>query len=151
MKHNRQYINKLKFQNRIFWVLVFFALVAGVLYLTRPEIVSPCGDNGCAVKVVYASEEVSELEQITAYIVKKWAKHGHSEQVHALSCFISESGLRTKAVGVNNNGSNDVGIAQINSVHGMSTEDRMDFKKNLDKAYKLYLRQGWTPWYGKGC
>ena len=82
---------------------------------------------------------------------KKFQPHGRAIAVKALACFISESGLRTNAVGVNNNGSNDVGIAQINSIHGMSTEDRMNWKKNIDKAYQIYKRSGWKPWYGANC
>lgn len=153
MKHNKQTILDLKLKVRILSTIVFFGAVGGVLYVTKPPVISGCPDSGCAivVKTVYASDTDSELAQLTAYIVKKWESHGRSEAVHALSCFISESGLRTDAVGVNNNGSNDVGIAQINSIHGMSTEDRKDWKKNIDKAYSIYKSRGWSAWYGKGC
>lgn len=101
--------------------------------------------------VVYAKDEATELEQITRYIIEKFEPEGRNVAVRALACFISESGLRPKAVGVNNNGTNDVGVAQINSIHGMSTEARMDYKKNIDKAYTIYKRRGWGAWYGKEC
>lgn len=104
------------------------------------------------VKTVYATDNASELEQIVAYITKKFAPEGKHVVVQAINCFYSESGLRSNAVGVNKNGTNDVGVAQINSIHGMSTEDRMDYKKNIDKAYKIYKSRGnWSAWYGKGC
>lgn len=56
---------------------------------------------------------------------------------------------------VNKNGSTDVGIFMINSIHekrlkklGMTMEDMKDCKKNIDYAYEwLYKYQGWNPWY----
>lgn len=93
----------------------------------------------------------SEKVQIVAYITKLWEKHGTAEVVRAINCFYSESGLRSEAYGVNRNGSNDAGVAQVNSIHGMSVEDRMDYKKNLDKAYQIYLNRGWDAWYGSRC
>jgi hypothetical protein len=54
----------------------------------------------------------------------------------------------------NDNGSIDVGLFQINSIHqkrlsslGMTMEDMKDCKKNAEFAYTwLYSYQGWTPW-----
>lgn len=54
----------------------------------------------------------------------------------------------------NTDGSIDVGIFQINSIHterltslGMTMEDMKDCKKNIDYAYKwVYSYSGWTPW-----
>ncbi len=56
---------------------------------------------------------------------------------------------------VNKNGSTDVGIFMINSIHekrlkklGMTMEDMKDCKKNIDYAYEwLFKYQGWNPWY----
>ena len=152
LKHNGKYILGLKLQNRILWTLFISACVGVLLYITQDRVISPCSDTGChvVVKTVYAQD--SEFEQIVAYITKKFAPEGKHVVVQAINCFYSESGLRSNAVGVNRNGSNDVGVAQINSIHGMSTEDRMDYKKNIDKAYKIYKSRGnWSAWYGKGC
>jgi hypothetical protein len=97
--------------------------------------------------------EPSEKEKIVAYITRLWEKHGTDQVVRAINCFYSESGLRTDAYGVNNNGTNDAGVAQINSIHGLSVEERMDWKTNLDKAYHIYTSWGnsWKAWYGKAC
>lgn len=151
MKHNRQYINKLKLQNRIYSVILFFSLVGGVLYITKAPVISPCSQDGCFVKTVYAKEEKTELEQITQYIVEKFQPEGRGVATRALACFISESGLRTDAYNWNTNNTADVGVAQINDVHGLSVEARKDWKANLDKAYQIYKRRGWSAWYGKGC
>ncbi len=40
----------------------------------------------------------------------------------------------------------DVGIWQINDLHGLSWEDRTDPIKATDFAIELYKRRGWQPW-----
>lgn len=55
---------------------------------------------------------------------------------------------------VNTNGSVDVGLFQINSIHsqrlsslGLTMEDMKDCKKNADYAYNwVYKASGWSPW-----
>lgn len=54
--------------------------------------------------------------------------------------------------GLNSDGTNDVGLMQINSIHVasglISEEARRDPKANMDAAYALYRGAGykWTPW-----
>lgn len=117
-------------------------------------ILSPLPDNGQFNVDIQAEPVVpSEKEQIIAYITKLWEKHGTQEVVHAINCFYSESGLRSDAYGINKNGTNDAGVAQINSIHKMSVEERFNWKKNLDKAYEIYTSWGnsWDAWYGRSC
>lgn len=49
---------------------------------------------------------------------------------------------------VNKDGSIDRGIFMINSVHDsqISPEDAFNCFKNIDFAYNLYKRSGWSPW-----
>lgn len=101
--------------------------------------------------IVYAKEDKSELEEITAYIVKTFEPEGRSVATWALACFISESGLRPEAYGYNTNNTADVGIAQINDVHGMTVEERKDWKANINKAYQIYKHSGKSAWYGRYC
>lgn len=153
MKHNIKQIESLKLQNRLLWTFVYFVVLGGLLYITQDRVLSPCSDSGChvVVKTVYAQDSDSEFEQIVAYITKVFAPEGKHIVVKAIQCFYGESGLRSDAVGVNKNGTNDVGVAQINSIHGMSTEDRLNFKKNIDKAYKIYKSRGFSAWYAPTC
>lgn len=93
-------------------------------------------------------------ENIVAYITKVFGRYGTDVAVQAINCFYSESGLRTEAVNdKNSNGTVDRGVAQINSIHGLSKEDAHDFIKNIDMAEKVYLRAGksFRPWYGRLC
>lgn len=55
-----------------------------------------------------------------------------------------ESGLRPDALNKNTNGTFDVGVLQINDVHGkrISRADRMNFVKNIDFGWKLHTEQG---------
>lgn len=92
-------------------------------------------------------------ENIVAYIMKVFGKYGTHVGVKAIECFYSESGLRTEAYNFNRNGTEDRGVAQINSIHGMKPDDAHNFIKNIDMAEKIYLRAGksFRPWYGKLC
>lgn len=125
----------------------------GIVLIVKlsPGIVSPCPDSGCAVKMVYAAEGKTELQEITDYIVRKFEPEGRQVAVKALDCFISESGLRPDAININKNGTWDYGLAQWNQVHGQKIEDLKDWKHQIDLAYRLYKRSGWKPWYGAGC
>lgn len=63
-----------------------------------------------------------------------------------------ESKLKANAVGKNRNGTIDVGVFQINSIHGQKTKDMLDPDKNIAFAKKLYDKQGTGPWYSsKKC
>lgn len=68
----------------------------------------------------------------------------------ALAIASAESGLREEAFNINTNGTIDVGIFQINSVHfkqeGCSLKEISDAYKNVDCAYKIWQASGWEPW-----
>lgn len=91
-------------------------------------------------------------EQVIQEVVKVFAPEGRHVVVQAINCFYSESGLRWNAISpVNKNGTRDGGVAQLNDVHKMTMDERLDYKANIQKAYELYKRSGWNPWYGVGC
>jgi hypothetical protein len=59
-----------------------------------------------------------------------------------------ESGLRPDAVNrYNRNGSVDVGLLQVNSVHGISEKDLLNPYANAGYAYAIYNEQGTGPWF----
>ena len=103
-------------------------------------------------------QEKPTKANIVSYIMEVFGKYGTDVGVKAINCFYSESGLRTEAYNYNNNGTEDRGVAQINSIHKMKPEDAHDYKKNIDKAEKIFLSRGKKfavknggAWYGKLC
>ena len=92
-------------------------------------------------------------EEVVTEIAHVFRKEGRHVIVKAILCFYGESGLRYDAVGINKSGSKDGGIAQINDIHKMSLEDRLDYKKNITKAYEIYLNRGknFNAWYAPSC
>jgi len=89
---------------------------------------------------------------VVAEIIRVFGQKGKEDALWAINCFYGESRWRYNAVNdTNSNGTWDVGVAQINDVHGMSVPDRMDYKKNIKKAYEIYLRRGKSAWYSPRC
>ncbi len=71
----------------------------------------------------------------------------------AVAVATAESNLRADAVGVNDNGTTDIGIYQINfQTHKNKTECSLDkiatVDGNIDCAYRIYMDNGgsFTPW-----
>ena len=55
-----------------------------------------------------------------------------------------ESGMRSAARNENTNGTEDQGVFQVNTIHGMP--DMFNATANISYAYTLYLKQGLAPW-----
>ncbi len=67
----------------------------------------------------------------------------------AIAVAKAESGLRCDAQNINKNGSIDLGIMQINSIHlkkGWKAKDLLDCDKNIELAYSIYKGSGWSAW-----
>ena len=60
----------------------------------------------------------------------------------------AESNMNPLATNRNTNGSRDIGLFQINSVHGNDDLEMFDVDKNLVAARKIYDKQGISAWYG---
>lgn len=66
---------------------------------------------------------------------------------NALRIIQAESGGNASIISpVNRNGTRDVGLFQINDVHGLSTAARQDPETNVRFAAQLFARSGWQPW-----
>ena len=58
-----------------------------------------------------------------------------------------ESRYKLDAYNINRNGSNDAGVWQINSIHGLSDDCRFDLKCSTDWVIEKVKRDnGWTAW-----
>lgn len=84
---------------------------------------------------------------IEKYICEKF---GPYDCKAAIAIARAESGSKEDAFHANSNGSIDVGVFQINSTHfqkqGCSMKELVNYKQNVDCAYKIWKQQGWKPW-----
>lgn len=91
------------------------------------------------------SDLKDEKKEIADYIVQKFGDHAEL----ALSIAKAESGLDCNAYNANTNGTIDIGIFQLNTVHlrkGYTLADFSNCKKNVDIAYDIFKAQGFNPW-----
>jgi len=93
----------------------------------------------------------ASLENVVAYIAQVFKSEGSAVVVEAINCFYSESRLNPNAYNQNRNGTEDRGVAQVNSIHRLTPAEAHNFRKNINKAYEIYQKRGWAAWYGKGC
>lgn len=125
-------------------------------------ITSPLADPAKSMAVVAYTPPATptptptELEEIVAYITRVFEPEGKAVVVRAINCFYSESGLRSHAVGHNNDSvkSSDHGVAQLNDYwHKLTEAEKTSYKANIDRAYKIYKGRGnsFSAWYGKLC
>src|SRR3990167_630705 len=137
---------KYNFVSSVLILAAFLALVAVVGYYNKPQpMISPLPRSfmPTIVKVV----EASPGDPVIDYISFVFRKEGTRVVGKMISCAYGESKFNTDAYNYNTDGSDDLGIFQINSKHGYSIEDRRNYKKNIQMAYKIYKTQGLRAWY----
>lgn len=158
-------LNKDKYKNRktvdkedykkvinivVFLYTIFFIAVMAMLgYITRSkELIWPISRG--QVQYIDKAYAVEVEKYVTPKTIEQKIRATFPEEPDtALAVFKCESGLREKALNTaNKNGSWDAGIAQINSVHGVSQTMLLDLEVNLAVARVVYERSGntFSPW-----
>jgi hypothetical protein len=85
-----------------------------------------------------------DVEAIDAYIRQVFGADA-DDAMRILTC--ENRAHNPKATNHNRNGSIDRGVFQINSIHDRTHgQDMFDYKANIDYAYRIFARQGWSPW-----
>lgn len=130
------------------FILLLTGLVIGIYtYKFSPPIFKTYSVKVEAIEEVITPTPTPTDAEVVGQIVVEFAEHDRHVIKQAIDIFYCESGLRWNAENYkNSNGSNDGGVAQINSVHGFTMDERLDYIKNLQIAHKMYDRQGWNPW-----
>lgn len=96
------------------------------------------------INVPPAYELKSEYQR---YLLTVLEEYGLGKDYEILSKVITcESNFKANALHFNTNGTTDVGLFQINDIHGLSVEDRLSPQKNIEYGVKLYAEQGLAPW-----
>lgn len=101
-------------------------------------------------KIKYVKEFIESLPKpetpLDNYICEKF---GNECQI-ALLVARAESNMNEEAININKNGTIDMGIFQINSVHwkkeGCNPKSLLDARKNVNCAYKIFQGSGWEAW-----
>ena len=92
-------------------------------------------------------EEVSQLPPDMTEVEKKICDTFTSDCKIMIAIAHAESGLNPGSINTkNNNGSIDVGLFQINSIHGYSKAELLNVDFNLQIAKAVYDNQGITAW-----
>lgn len=128
----------------------FVAFVTALLIpAVQGKTISPCPQEGCAVKVVYAQEAVSETQEVINQIVKEFQDEPVSVLNDALNVAYCESRYKKSAYNYNTNGTGDYSIFQINSVHTKTYGDGYyyNYVENIKVAHQIYKSHGnWSAW-----
>jgi hypothetical protein len=120
--------------------IIIFVVSVSMAALQIPVANAPKAD----AQMPYAPiTQSTQSEQIKAYIKTVFGDQADNAY-KVLAC---ENGrLNPNARGMNTNGTSDVGIFQINSVHGVPESYLKDWRTNVDIAYQIYKGSGWGAW-----
>lgn len=83
---------------------------------------------------------------VWATVVMDMVREAGVDTAKASKIIECESTWNPNAVNLNRNGSNDMGLWQINSIHGLSDEVRKDPIKSTEFAIYLINKNGFKPW-----
>ena len=107
------------------------------IYIDNGEIEETPEFNPCDLKEVTCGETTKTTEELLKiYFKDEWRL--------AKAIMLAESGGNEKAINTNTNGTKDRGLFQINSIH--KETNLFDPEHNIEVAYKVYKKQGWTAW-----
>jgi hypothetical protein len=123
--------------------LISFAKLTGAILDTK-KVQVEAAEYQKPVVVVTGQENYTEKQKIYAYIVEVFGDQAANAITIINTC--ENKDFNPKATNWNSNGTEDVGIFMINSVHGYSEEQLQDWKFNIDAAKKIYDNNGWSAW-----
>lgn len=112
----------------------------------KQPLLSPLADLNFS-RTVYASEPVYDPSLVKPYMIEVFGKKDGNKAFEIVSQCENKA-LNPHATNTNRNGSKDVGLMQINSIHGYREEDLKDWKFNVRAAYAIYKKAGksFRPW-----
>ncbi|RKY72548.1 MAG: hypothetical protein DRP97_00515 [Candidatus Latescibacterota bacterium] len=134
-------------------ILVLFVILVSwtaIVHAETIEPVSPLGEpleKSNSVTQVETGEVKTSPQPLTIEekIMRAWGKvEGPRAWKIVSEC--ENKNINPYAINWNSNGTHDVGIFMINSVHGYSDEEMFDVDKNISAAYLIYQRNGWPAW-----
>jgi hypothetical protein len=146
-------ITKQKIRIHICYLLVIFSMVTYSYSYTAwsrfvEDVITPPA-NAQELKIETVDKVEKELS-IKDYVKQEVEKAGLNW--NEVECLVAhESGWDNWKYNINNNGTTDMGLWQINSIHkaNVSVECRWDYKCSTKWAIEKRLHDGnWNAWYG---
>ncbi len=86
------------------------------------------------------------IDTVKSEIEKQAQVYAVSPKI-ALRIAEAESSYKYSARNVNTNRSTDLGIFQINSIHGISDECRLNYMCNINWSIQKMSKEGYGAWY----
>lgn len=106
-----------------------------------------CFILGCQIVLAPTTYQVKDAcPDVECWIEVYAEQYGVDVEVAKRIAF-AESSYREKAVNHNTNGSNDMGVYQINSIHNVPDTCRLDAKCNIEWAMDYMSKNGFNAWY----
>lgn len=104
----------------------------------------------CNLETDVCVAEYLKYDQDTpeGYLKYAMTVNGLENEIELVEKIINcESKWDVFAIGVNKNGTKDIGLMQINDIHRLSNEFRFDYKKAIDWSIEKRIRDnGWSAW-----
>ena len=130
------------------FVLVIGMSIGGSGVYIHTEYPTALNDNRIIIENTRIIEPVQakEIEVKELTIEEKISKMFPENPTVMIAVAKAESGLDPMATNRNTNGTRDIGILMVNSVHGYDDLEMFDVDKNLAAAREVYDKQGITAW-----
>lgn len=96
-----------------------------------------------ATEFQYVKVPQTQHDKIVNYIYDVFGKDAE-DAFKVLSC--ENNALKTDAQNYNSDGSVDIGIFQINSVHQVNKVYLYDWRTNISVGYHIFKDSGWSAW-----
>lgn len=145
MQYKQEYVKDLF---RIVPALILIGLFFN--WLNTPETITIQAKSDVLVESPVASPEATTApipDDVEGYIVYKFGEDDGKRAIKMLKECENKQ-MKLDALNWNGDGTYDFGLFQINSIHGYSKEQLIDFKFNTDIAYEIYKNAGnsFSPW-----
>ncbi len=91
-------------------------------------------------------EKKRDWSEVAKLIIDGFKDLGKERTLEALKVAYCESKWEEWVIHINNNGSWDGGVFQLNSIHNLPTEKVFNAEDNIKEAKRIVEEQGWKAW-----